>query len=273
MGVGHDFFDAYDVRLLAGRYFVPEDYNMDWSKVDAIIINESASKQLGLASVDDAINKEIFAETRFRRIKGVVSDFHQESLKNPKEPMLFNPILGNSHYLSVKVSKGSEDEVIPFVSGNFKKFFPGNIFDYSFLEDTFKANYDDDRRFSKITVIFTVLAIVISALGLIGLAAHAATLRTREIGIRKVMGASIMSILSTLSADFMKPVLVAAFISIPISYVMLENWLSQYAYHIPLSWQLLLIPVVLTIATAWLTLTLQLSKTARVNPVDTLKHE
>ncbi|HMG88415.1 MAG TPA: ABC transporter permease [Chryseolinea sp.] len=273
MGIGQNFFEAYDVRLLAGRYFVPEDYNMDWSKVDAIIINECTAKQLGFASVEDAINKEIFAETRFRKIKGVVSDFHQESLKNPKEPMLFNPIFGNSHYLSIKLSKGSEDDVIPFVSENFKKFFPGNIFDYSFLDDSFKANYNDDRRFSNVTIIFTALAIVISALGLIGLAAHAAKLRTREVGIRKVMGASIMSILSTLSADFMKPVLAAALISIPISYMLLENWLSQYAYHIPFDWQLIFIPVLLTIATAWLTLTFQLSKTARVNPVDTLKHE
>jgi putative ABC transport system permease protein len=273
MGVGHDFFDAYDIRLLAGRFFVSEDYNMDWSKVDAIIINESTSKQLGFSSVDDAINKEIFAETRFRRIKGVVADFHQESLKNPKEPMLFNPIFGNSHYLSIKLSEGSEVDVIPFVSDNFKKFFPGNIFDYYFLDDSFKANYSDDQRISRVTIIFTTIAIVISTLGLIGLAAHAGTLRTKEVGIRKVLGASIMSILSTLSADFMKPVFVAAIISIPLSYTLMDNWLLQYAYHITIGWQLLFIPVLLTIAAAWLTLAIQLSKTARANPVTTLKHE
>jgi putative ABC transport system permease protein len=273
MGVGHDFFNAYDIRLLAGRTFVPGDYNFVWSKVEAMIINESTSKLLGFTSVEEAINKEIFSETRFRRIVGVVSDFHQESLKKVKEPMVFNPVMGNSHYFSIKVAEGNEDEVIALASAGFKKIFPRNVFDYSFLEDSFKANYGDDRRFGNVTLIFTALAIVISVLGLIGLATHAATLRTREVGIRKVLGASIMSILSTLSADFMKPILVAAVISLPVSYVVLENWLSQYAYHISLSWYLLLIPIALTIGTAWLTLTIQLSKTASVNPVDTLKYE
>ena len=186
--------------------------------------------------------------------------------------MVFNPILGNSHYFSLKVSKGDEEDVIALASLNFKKFFPGNIFDYSFLEDSFQANYGDDQRFNNVTVIFTGIAIVISMLGLIGLASHAAKLRTKEVGIRKVLGASIMNILSTLSTDFMKPVFLASLISIPLSYWLLERWLSQYAYHIPLSWQLLTIPVLLTLATAWITLTLQLSKTAAVNPVDTLKH-
>ena len=272
MGIGHDFVDAYNVRLLAGRTFLPGDYNFNWSKVDAIIINESTSKLLGFLSPDAAINKEIFSETRFRRIVGVIADFHQESLKKPKEPMVFNPILGNSHYFSLKVSKGDEEDVIALASLNFKKFFPGNIFDYSFLEDSFQANYGDDQRFNNVTVIFTGIAIVISMLGLIGLASHAAKLRTKEVGIRKVLGASIMNILSTLSTDFMKPVFLASLISIPLSYCLLESWLSQYAYHIPLSWQLLTIPVLLTLATAWITLTLQLSKTAAVNPVDTLKH-
>jgi len=272
MGVDYNFFDAYDVKLLAGRTFVPSDYNFAWSKVESMIINESTSKLLGFTAVEDAINKEIFSETRYRRIVGVVSDFHQESLKQPKEPMVFNPIIGNSHFFSIKLSEGSEDEVIALASASFKKIFPGNVFDYSFLEDSFKAIYGDDRRFSKVTLIFTGVAIVISALGLIGLAAHSATLRMREVGIRKVMGASIMSILVTLSADFMKPVFIAVILSLPISHMLLVAWLSQYAYHISLSWYLLIAPVLFTVALAWLTLTAQLSKAAMINPADTLKH-
>ena len=273
MGVGYNFFDAYDVRLIAGRMFVPGDYNFVWSKVEAMIINESTSRLLGFTTADDAINKEIFSETKYRRIVGVVSDFHQESLKHLKEPMIFNPVMGNSNYFSVKLSPGSEADVIALASENFKKIFPGNVFDYSFLEDSFEANYGDDRRFSNVTLIFTGLAVVISALGLIGLAARAASLRIKEVGIRKVMGASIMSILATLSADFMKPVLIAALVSLPFSYLLLRNWLSQYAYHISLTWYLLIVPVLLTVVTAWIILAIQLSKAAMINPVDTLKHQ
>jgi putative ABC transport system permease protein len=246
---------------------------MKWSEVDAIIINESTAKVLGFTSLNDAIDKEIFAETRFRRIVGVVADFHQESLKKNKEPMVFNPLYGNGHYLSVKIDPGSEHEVISLAANAFNKFFPGNVFDYSFLEDSFNTNYSDDQRFSKVTSVFTFLAIIISALGLISLAAHAATLRTKEVGIRKVLGASTVNVLSLLSMDFMKPVLVASLLSVPLSYLLLDLWLKQYAYHITLGWHLFVIPVALTIATAWITLSLQLSKAAGANPVDSLKHE
>jgi putative ABC transport system permease protein len=273
MGIGPDFFDSYNVPIVVGRKFQATDYHMKWSDVDAIIINESTAKILGFASASDAVDKQIFAETRFRRIVGVVADFHQESLKKHKEPMVFNPLYGNGHYLSVKIDQGSEHEVVSLAANAFNKFFPGNIFDYSFLEDSFNTNYSDDRRFSKVTSVFTFLAIVISALGLISLAAHAATLRTKEVGIRKVLGASTVNVLSLLSMDFMKPVFIASILSLPLSYLLLDLWLAQYAYHITLSWHLFVIPTIIMIAVAWITLSLQLSKAAGANPADTLKHE
>lgn len=273
MGIGPDFFDSYNVSILAGRKFESTDFHMKWSDVNTIIINESTSRSLGFNSPDDAIDKEMFAETKFRRIVGVVADFHQESLKKQKEPMVFNPLYGNSHYLSVKITAGSEEEVIVQSAKSFNKFFPGNVFDYSFLEDSFRTNYNDDARFSKVTGFFTLLAIIISALGLISLAAHAATLRTREVGIRKVLGASTASVLSLLSIDFMKPVFIASIISIPMSYLVLDLWLSQYAYRIALNWTLFAIPIALTMITAWMTLSIQLSKAAKANPVESLKCE
>jgi putative ABC transport system permease protein len=253
--------------------FSAADYHMDWKEVKSIMINESAAALLGFNSVGDAVGQEIFAETRFRTIVGVVADFHQESLKKLKEPMVFNPIYGNGHYISVEIEKQKEEEGTALASASFQKFFPGNPFDYVFLDESVKASYSDENRFSKVIDIFTFLAIVISALGLISLASHAASLRKREIGIRKVVGASIGNILSMLSGDFMKSVAVASVVAIPVSYLLLQDWLSRFAYRITPGWQLFAVPVLITLAIAWATLTLELSKAACANPANSLKHE
>ena len=155
----------------------------------------------------------------------------------------------------------------------FKKFFPDNAFQYSFLEDQFKNQYRDDNRFGQVVSIFTVLAIIISCLGLIGLSSYMAVQRTKEIGIRKVLGASLLSIVSMLSADFIKLILIASILSLPIAYFAMQNWLEAYAYRIPLGWILFVVPIVVILLIAAITMSFQIIRTAMTNPADTLKYE
>ena len=154
-----------------------------------------------------------------------------------------------------------------------KQFFPGNGFEFFFLEDRYNNQYKDDNRFGNIISIFTVLAIIISCLGLIGLSSYTAVQRTKEIGIRKVLGASLMSIVSLLSVDFIRLVLIATVLSLPIAYFTMQNWLEGYAYRTTLGWMLFLVPVILILMIAALTMSFQVMKTAMTNPADTLKYE
>jgi putative ABC transport system permease protein len=141
------------------------------------------------------------------------------------------------------------------------------------LEDRFKNQYRDDNRFGHVVSIFTVLAIIISCLGLIGLSSYMAVQRTKEIGIRKVLGASLLSIISMLSVDFIKLILVASMLSLPIAYFAMQNWLEAYAYRIPLGWVLFAVPIVVILLIAAFTMSFQIIKTAMTNPADTLKYE
>lgn len=277
LNVDHDFADTYGLKLLAGRKFVMTDHRANFQDLTSLMINANAVKLLGLSSPEEAIGKEVIwgnNGTRKWTIIGVVNDFHQESLKNPMEPMVFRPTYSTYHEASIKLEQGVDaTAVIPRVEATFNKYFPDNSFRYFFLEDTYRSQYKDDTRFGKIITIFTLLGIIISCLGLIGLSSYTALQRTKEIGIRKVLGASLFSIISLLSSDFMKLVMLATLLALPIAYFGMKNWLMTYAYRIPLEWMLFVVPVVLILFIAGLTVSFYVLKTARTNPADTLKYE
>ena len=155
----------------------------------------------------------------------------------------------------------------------YKKSFPGNSFDYFLLEDRYNNQYKDDNRFATVVNIFTVLAIIISCLGLIGLSSYTAVQRTKEIGIRKVLGASLPSIVTLLSVDFLKLILVAALLALPIAYFSIHQWLLAYAYRISPGWILFVMPVLMILIIAAVTMSFQIIKSALANPADTLKYE
>ena len=155
----------------------------------------------------------------------------------------------------------------------FKKFFPDNAFQYAFLEDQFKNQYRDDNRFGQVVRIFAALAIIISCLGLIGLSSYTAIQRTKEIGIRKVLGASLWSIVSMLSTGFIRLILIASILALPVAYFAMQYWLEGYAYRIPLGWILFIAPIVLIVLIASITMSFQIIRTAMTNPADTLKYE
>jgi putative ABC transport system permease protein len=277
MNVDYSFFDTYEVKIVAGRTFVPTDHKFNFQDIRAIILNVNAVKLLGIQNPENAIGKEIAwgnNDARLWTIVGVVNDYHQESLKKPMEPMVFRPTYSTYHAASIKLQSGVVAEtIIPQVENVYKKFFPDNAFRYSFLEDRYNAQYKDDNRFGKIISTFTFLGIIISCLGLIGLSSYTALQRTKEIGIRKVLGASLFSIVSLLSADFIKLVLIAAFLALPIAYFAMDNWLTSYTYRISLEWIMFMVPVLIILMIAGLTMSFHVLKTARTNPADTLKYE
>ncbi|HEY9009078.1 MAG TPA: ABC transporter permease [Ohtaekwangia sp.] len=277
LGVDYNFFDTYDVKIEAGRKFLPTDHKVRYEDLTTVVVNKNAVKLLGIDSVQDAIGKEIFwggdDGTRRWTIVGVIGDFHQESLKKPLEAMIFRPVYSTYSPTSIRLKTEDQQKVIAEIERTYKAYFPGNSFQYSFLEDSYKRQYNDDNRFGNVISIFTVLAIIISCLGLIGLSSYTAVQRTKEIGVRKVLGASIYSIVSLLSMDFMRLVFIAAALSLPIAYISMRQWLEEYTYRISLSWILFVLPVLVVLAIALITISFQVLRAAMTNPADTLKYE
>lgn len=268
----YNFFDTYNIPLLEGRKFLPTDHHYEWEKINTVILNRKATELLGFKDPKEIIGKQLtFWEQDFN-VVGVVGDFHQESLRKPKEPIYFVPSYGRSN-TSIRLKSENYEKIVPDIEAAYKEFFPDNIFEYFFIEDRYKQQYNDEARFAKVVNIFTVLAVIVSCLGLIGLSSYAAVQRTKEIGIRKVLGASLFNIVSLLSMDFIKLIILATIMSLPIAYFASQNWLEAYAYRIPLAWILFVMPIVMILFIAAITMSFQIIKTAMTNPADTLKYE
>lgn len=270
--VDEGFFDMYNVTLLGGRFFEASDCNFNWNLVDKIIINRKAVQILD-QDIEEVIGKKLTIGEKHWTIIGVVENFHQQSLHNPIEPMLFGPDYDRFNPVSIKLRNEDYQPVLSQIKSLFEISFPDNAFSYSILEDNFQHQYHDDKQFGSVINIFTALAIFISCMGLIGLSAYSAIQRTKEIGIRKVLGASITSIIMLLGIDFIKVVLFATMISIPLAYFASSNWLMNYAYRITPDIFLFAVPVITILIIAAVTISAQILKTAKTNPVDTLKYE
>ena len=276
INVDHSFFDTYNVSLLAGRKFLPTDHDEDFEKLNKVILNQNAIRLLGIKSAEEAVGKEIIwgnNNTRRWTIVGVVNDFHQEGLQKPKEPIFFRPVYSTGSATSVRLNSTNLQSTIAAIGETYKQFFPGNSFEYSILEDNYKRQYNDDTRFGKIIIIFTVLTILVSCLGLVGLSSYTAAQRTKEIGIRKVLGASLLNVVTILSYDFIRLVMIAAFLALPIAYFSMQNWLEGYAYRISPHWTMFIIPVGIVLAIAAFTISFHIAKTAMTNPAETVRYE
>jgi putative ABC transport system permease protein len=273
LAIDHSFLETFDIKVIAGRGFETTDHNADFNKLRNALVNVNATRMLGMKSPDDIVGRNVKFWGKDWTIVGVVPDYHQQGLKNPMEPMVFVPAYSTDNPTSIKIGNGDNVATLAQIEAIYRKFFPDNVFGYSYLEDRYKSQYRDDNRFGQIVSIFTILAIIISCLGLIGLSSYTAIQRTKEIGIRKVLGASVASIVSLLSIDFMRLILVATVLSIPIAYFAMQQWLSSYAYKISLGWMLFVLPVALIVLIAALTMSFQIIRTALTKPADTLKYE
>jgi putative ABC transport system permease protein len=272
-GIDHDFIDLYNIKMISGRKFVPEDYNVSFRQLHNAIINENAVKLLGFGSPEDAIGKQFLIGQKQWDIVGVISDYHQKSLRNPLEPTVFLPLYGPNNPISVKVGSTDLKSTINLVKEKYESFFPGNLFNYYFLDEQFNQQYKDDNLFGKVFGLFAAFAIFIACLGLLGLSAFMAKLQTKEIGIRKVLGATVSNIVTMLSTGFLKLVLLAVILASPLAWWIMNNWLEDFAYRITIPWWIWPVTGIITIVIAMVTVSVQSIKAALANPVNSLKNE
>ena len=283
--VDYDFLDTYKIELVAGRKFSPEFPADAVSDSDqrgpensrSIIINQEAVRQFGWE--DDPIGKkviEVYGEERnYNSVVGVIRDFHFNSLRQSIRPLKLFLSSDNNRYVSVKFRMENVNETLKFVEGAWKRIFPEAPFDYFFLDGIFEQQYRSEASLKRLFEYFSALAVFIGCLGLLGLAYYAAERRSKEIGIRKVLGASSPQIVMLLSKDFTRWVVAANLFAWPVAYFAVRLWLDGFAYRISLNaqWGYFVLAGALALAIALLTVAFQAIKAALSDPVKTLKYE
>jgi putative ABC transport system permease protein len=262
--VDHDFVKTLGMELVAGRDF-SRKFATDSS---AIIVNEAAVKMLGW---DDPIGKHVQSGRTFTVI-GVVKDFHFESLHREIRPLAIH--LGSfTQLLSVRVRPDNVSRALAFLEEKWRSFAPDQPFEFSFLDEDFDRLYRAEQRTGKIFGAFSILSILIACLGLFGLAAFTAEHRTKEIGVRKVLGASVPNLAGLLSKEFVRLVLLANLIAWPIAWYAMHQWLQDFAYRIDINWWVFTLAGGLALVIALLTVSTQAIKAALANPVEALRYE
>lgn len=269
IGVDYDFIKMYQLKLIAGRDFSKE-YG---SENRAVIYNRKAVEQLGFNKPEEAVGKRIDFWGDQYTIVGVTENFHNQSLREAFEPLIIRLIPDVRGYLSVKTPASKASQTIALVKSEWGKFFPGNTFEYFFLDDHFDEQYKADQRFGQVFGLFTSLAILVACLGLFGLASFTTVQRTKEIGIRKVLGASVLQILRLLYREFAILLLIAFVVAMPLAWLTVSNWLQGYAFRTNIHWSFFAIPYLVILVIALLTVSFQSIKAAIANPVRSLRTE
>ena len=272
--IENDYIETLGLKLLSGRSFSKE-FTADSA---SIILNEAAVQQLGYKP-ENAVGKKIqfdFGELHSAlQIVGVVKNFNFESLHNEIKPYGFTTGMFANKYGYVIASLQSKDysRLVYDIEKIWMKLNPDTPFEYSFLDQDFQRNYEREQRTSSVIVYFTFIAIVIACLGLFGLAAFSAEQRTKEIGIRKVLGASVGNVTTLLSEDFIRLVIIAIVIASPLAWLVMNNWLEEFAYRIDISWWMFLLAGSIAIVIAMITVSFHAVKAAVANPVKSLRTE
>ncbi|MFA6085222.1 ABC transporter permease [Mucilaginibacter sp.] len=270
--VDEDYVPTMGMKLVAGRNFSKEN------KVDssAVILNEAAVKLLGFKN---AINKELYrpmdnmAKTfKQLHIIGVVKDFNFNTLRENITPVIFS-LSENRGSLAIRINTANTNTLIAQIKGKWRTLSPNQQIDYSFMDEDFERTYRTEQRMGNIFIAFTSMAIIIACLGLFGLAAYAAEQRTKEIGIRKVLGANVSIIVAMLSKDFIKLVIVSILIASPLAWLAMQQWLNSFAYRDGIKWWIILSAGIGAIVIAFITISFQSIKAALANPVKSLKSE
>ncbi len=262
--VGPKVIELLGIELAAGRTFSLARGD-DYSKV---ILNEAAAKMMGM---NDPIG-ETFPWNNGVEIIGVVKDFHYGSLHNSVEPLFFR-FVPRGRDILVRIQAGTEKTTLERMQDLHQQFLPRYPFEFTFMDQDYQAMYESDNQVATLSNYLACIAIIISCLGLFGLAAFSAERRVKEIGIRRIIGASIWNIMKMLSTEFTKMVAVAIVIALPLSYLVFKRWLDGFAYKIELQWWFFVGAAVITLLIAWLTIGFQTFKVASVNPVEHLRDE
>jgi ABC-type antimicrobial peptide transport system permease subunit len=263
-----DLINTLGMKLIAGRNF-----RMGENDSSSYILNETAAKRMGWSGME-AVGKSVKLWGKQGNVVGVVRDFHFQDMTTQIGPFIFRSWQKSDfNGVLVKAQAGRVREAIAVIERKYKAHDDKGTVNYEFMDQALDAQYRTQQNTGRIILVFSVLAVLVSCLGLFGLATYAAEQRTKEIGIRKVLGASIMNIVSLLSADFVKLVIISIVIATPIAWWSLNQWLKDFAYKISIEWWMLASAGVILILIALLTVSYHSVKTAVVNPVESLKSE
>lgn len=268
--VDFNYVSHFDLKIIAGRDF-SKDFVTD--SIEAMIVNEQAVKLLGYSNPDDAIGAKFKQWRREGKIIGVVQDFHYQSLQENIEPLSIRIEPNRSNLMAIKISPKNIKQTIASIEENWLKFLPTESFNYYFLDDFFDQQYRSEERFANLFSNFAVLAILISCLGLLGLAAYSTLQRRREIGIRKILGASVSGIINLLSIDFIKLVVIAFVIASPLAWFAMHYWLEDFAYRTTIQWWMFALAGITALLIALLTVSVNAIKASLDNPVVALRNE
>ncbi|MDW7690246.1 FtsX-like permease family protein [Flammeovirgaceae bacterium SG7u.111] len=268
--VGHDFFKTYGMEITEGRGFNKEIAS---DSLDAFVLNESAVNAIGWENPEEAINKKITYGGRTGYLAGIVKDFHFENLRQPIVPIIFLVSPRRNRNVSIKFVPEKRDEVVAMLQEKWSYLRPGHPFDYQVISDRFDQQYGDEERLSELITLFSGLAIIIACLGLFGLASFTAEQRTKEIGIRKVLGASVGQVFMLLIKGIVALVGISLVLASPIAYYFMDQWLGEFAYSTSINLWAFVIAGVVALLIAISTVGYQALKAAIANPVKSLRSE
>jgi putative ABC transport system permease protein len=280
-----DFLTTFGIKRRQGRNFTPHAGSGQFDAGSGqFLVNQAMARYLEWG--EGGVGKPLgyytyqynpdgsYTEVPVKgEVIGVVEDYHQSDLRSLIEPLIIMPSAGNEPQLAVKLQTGDIRNSVLQIGQTWQRFFPGKPFEYRFMDDAFNDTYAKETRTGKVFGMFACLAVFISCLGLFGLVTFIAQTKTKEIGIRKVLGASVGQIVALLSKDFLRLVLLALLIASPVSYYLMHQWLQHFAYKIELSWSIFALAGLLAIAIALVTVSFQAIKAALANPVNSLKTE
>ncbi|NUM79314.1 ABC transporter permease [bacterium] len=263
-----NYISTYGLKLLAGRNYTMSD------TIHELVINEAAVAKMGLTNPMDAVGKTLYVYGEDPRpIVGVVKNFNMTSLHSAIEPMVMSPQVRSYNIMSVKITMENSKELLGKIESAWSKAFPEFVYDYSFLDETIQQFYEDEQRTSRLFTIFASIAIFIGCLGLFGLVSFMAAQRTKEIGVRKVLGAGIGDILMIFGKDFAQLITIAFVIAAPIAYFTMSGWLQDFAYRITIGPGVFVSAMVFALVIAAVTVGYRAIRAASANPVDALKYE
>ena len=264
-----DYLKTYNLQLVAGRYYVQSD------TANEFVVNETLVKKLGITNPEDILGKEIsFWDRRVHApVVGVIKDFHAKSLKDPILPVVLGCRKKNYQTIGIKMETANTKQVLATVEKLWNKTFPDYVYEYEFLDEKIANFYEQENKLSQLYRIFSFIAIFISCLGLYGLVSFMAIQRIKEVGIRKVLGASVGSIVYLFSKEFTLLIAIAFLIALPLAYYFMHKWLESFTFRISLGMQFFLLAFVGSVVIAWATVGYKAVKAAFANPVKSLRTE
>lgn len=269
VGIDHDYVQSFGLNIIAGRNFDRDHPHEEHS----VILNRAMVDALDLKDPQSAIGQKVVHGGDTSEIVGVMDNYHQMSLKEAVVPLVFRFIDGVGQFIAVKTTNENYQQVLDAVQEPWNSIFPNTPIDYFLLDQFFNRQYESDKQFGQIFTLFTLLAIFIACLGLFGLSSFMTTQRTKEIGVRKVLGSSVSQVVFLLSKGFLTLVAISILIASPLAWLAMEKWLRGFPYHIDMNVLMIAVAAVSVMLIAFVSVGWQTLRAARINPAKTLKYE